>query len=184
MAQRREVIESLSVFAGKLLSVFVETIRMPDGSTSVRELVRHPGASAVVGIDGDRVVLVKQNRHSVGRDLLEIPAGKLDQKDEDPKSCAIRELFEETGYEARRIEPLISYFPSPGFCDERIHIFLATDLASAGAEPTSDEGEPISVHWMSLPDALQAVGEGSIEDSKTIIGLLIAAQRLGLTHPA
>lgn len=178
MAGPSEVVDSRSVFKGRLLEVVVDVVRLPSGELAEREIVRHPGAAAVVALQGDRVLLVRQNRHAVGRDLLELPAGKLDRKDEDPSSCARRELQEETGYRAGGLEVLGSFLTSPGFSDERVHLFLASAVEKAGPPPADDEGEPIHSEWLTLRAAREAVIAGEIEDSKTIIGLLLASSRL------
>ncbi|MGH2731408.1 MAG: NUDIX domain-containing protein, partial [Actinomycetota bacterium] len=179
MPRHHEILDSRLSFEGRLLRVFVDRIRLPGGEEAVRETVRHPGAAGVVALDEDRrLLLVSQNRHAVREDLLEIPAGKLDRPGEDPRECAHRELEEETGYRCSNLEPLISFLASPGFTDERIHHFLATDLARVGPPPDSDEGEPLGAELLGLDDALEAIWDGRIVDSKTIIGILLARLRL------
>lgn len=132
----------------------------------------------VAVLDG-QVLMVRQNRHAVGQDLLELPAGKLDQEGEDAKTCARRELQEETGYRCGTLEPLVGFLASPGFSDEKIQLFFTADASPAGPPPTSDEGEPISVEWLSLSSASEAIWAGEVVDSKSIIGLLLAAERAG-----
>ncbi len=179
MPLHHEILESRLSFEGRLLRVFVDRIRLPGGEEAVREIVRHPGAVGVVALDGERrLLLVRQNRHAVREDLLEIPAGKLDRPGEDPRECAHRELEEETGYRCSDLEPLISFLPSPGFTDERVHLFLATGLVCAGPPPGSDEGEPLSVEWLELEEAVESVWDGRIADSKTIVGILLVRLRL------
>lgn len=180
MKRSHEIVESRPVFRGKLLEVFVDKIRLPDGSVGSREIVRHPGAVAVVAVQDGKVLLVRQNRHAVGEDLLELPAGKLDLPGEDAVGCAQRELEEETGYRATALQPLGSFLPSPGFSDERIHLFLAERVIESQPPARADEGEPISSAWMDFPEALAAVRTGIIQDSKTMIGLMLAADRLGM----
>jgi ADP-ribose pyrophosphatase len=171
-----DVLESQVAFSGRVLEVVVDTVRLPDGRETTWEVVRHPGASAVVPVAADgRVLLVRQGRHTVAARLLEIPAGKLDVEGEDPRACAHRELEEETGYRCRTLHPLGSFLSSPGFSDERIHLFLATGLELVGRPAGTDEGEDIAVEWMALPDAVAAVRSGVIEDAKTALGLLLAA---------
>ena len=133
-----------------------------------REIVRHPGAGAVVPFEGDGLVLVRQFRQSIRAETLEIPAGILDKPGETPMECAIRELHEETGYRAREMRPLATIHTSLGFCDERIELFVCE------AEPDGVPEEGIAVVRMSFEDALQAVRDGRITDAKTVAGLLLA----------
>jgi ADP-ribose pyrophosphatase len=171
-----DVLESQVVFTGRVLEVVVDRVRIPDGREMTWEVVRHPGASAVVPVaDDGRVLLVRQSRHTVASRLLEIPAGKLDRKGEDPRACAQRELEEETGYRCRTLHPLGSFLSSPGFSDERIHLFLATGLEYEGRPGGTDEGDDIAVEWLPLVDAVAAVRAGTIEDAKSALGILLAA---------
>jgi ADP-ribose pyrophosphatase len=146
---------------------------LPDGRETTREIVRHPGAAAVVPLKDGAVLLVKQNRHAVGADLLEIPAGKLDVPGEDPVECARRELREETGYVAGTLESLGAFYSSPGFTDERYYLYLATELEQVDPVPDHDNGEPISAEWLRLDAAVDAVTSGRIVDAKTALGLLL-----------
>lgn len=153
------------VFHGKLIRVEVES--WPAGR---REVVRHPGACAVVALtsEGD-VLLVRQMREAVRDSLLEIPAGIFDVDGEDPAECAERELLEETGYRAASLRPLGSIYTSPGFTDERIELFMAE------AVPDGGEEDGIEVVPMPFEDALSAIHDGRIKDAKTVAGLLLAA---------
>lgn len=148
----------------------------PEGHAVARVVVRHPGAVAVVAMDGDEVVLLSQYRAPLGRQLLEIPAGKLDHSGEDLATAAARELAEEVGL-AGTVVPLITMNTTPGFCDETIAIFLATDLHSVPTAPHGAEERAAIVVRMTLVDAIAAVFSGAITDAKTIIGLLAAAER-------
>jgi ADP-ribose pyrophosphatase len=150
-------------FHGRLIRVEVES--WPAGE---REVVRHPGACAVVAItsEGD-VLLVRQIREAVRGTLLEIPAGILDVDGEDPAECAARELLEETGYRAANLRPLGSIHTSPGFTDERIELFVAEAVPDGGAE------DGIEVVRMPFEEALSAIQDGRIEDAKTVAGLLL-----------
>jgi ADP-ribose pyrophosphatase len=177
MPEKHQLISSKTVFKGGLLEVLVDEIKLPDGSTRKREIVRHPGAVGVVALSGDGVLLVRQNRHAIDDDLLEIPAGKLDAG-EDPEKCGRRELLEETGYEAAEVERLTTFLTSPGFSDEKVHLFLTTSISRRSDPPEADEGEPISIEWLPFDDAIAQIQEGKIVDSKTIIGLLLARERL------
>jgi ADP-ribose pyrophosphatase len=168
-----EVLSSRNVFDGKMIGVFVDEIRLPDGSSSKREIVRHPGAAGIVALVDDRFLLVRQNRHAVGEDLLEIPAGKLDTG-EDPEACAQRELLEETGYRCTSLRRLMTFLTSPGFSDERVHLYLTLDAARETDPPEVDDGEPISIEWLDREQVKEAILGGRLVDSKTIIGLLLA----------
>jgi ADP-ribose pyrophosphatase len=174
VSTNHEVIESRSPYQGGFFSVHVDRIRLPGGREATREWVRHPGAAAVVPLKDGAVLLVRQNRHAVGADLLEIPAGKLDVPGEDPLECARRELKEETGYVAGTYESLGVFYSSPGFTDERFSLYLATDLEQVDPEPEHDGGEPISAEWLRLDAAVDAVTTGKIVDAKTALGLVLA----------
>lgn len=173
MGRRHEVVSSTLAFKGKILEVVVDRILLPDGTGAEREFVRHPGAVGMVAVDGESILMVRQNRHAVGEDLLEIPAGKL-APGEDPEECARRELQEETGYVCGKVVPLVRYFSSPGFTDEVIHLFMSHDLRQVGPPPASDEGEPIGVEWLRAGEVEEAVRSGRVTDAKSIIGLLLA----------
>lgn len=177
MSGEIDFLESRTVFQGRLLKVVVDRVRFPDGREMQWESVHHPGAAAVVPVDSDgRVLLVRQTRHTVSKRLLEVPAGKLDRAGEDPADCARRELVEETGYQCGSLTKLSSVLASPGFSDERIHLFLATDLTLVGRPDGTDEGDDIETEWLSLADAEQAVRDGRIEDAKTALCILLAAR--------
>ena len=153
---------------GKLATVRVDRFRYDDGDEAEREIVAHPGAVAILAVDGDALILVRQPREAVGEpDLLELPAGKLDEG-EDPLATAKRELAEEIGKGAARWEHLKSFYTSPGFTDEECHIYLAEDLHDAEAEP--DENERIEIVRWPLDRLDDAIDE--CRDSKTLIGLL------------
>ena len=169
----REIYESRSVFKGQIVEVVVERIRTPDGRDIERETVRHPGAVAVVPVAEDgNILMVRQGRHAVDNLLLELPAGKLDA-DEDPWDCAKRELEEETGYRCGSLELLVSYYSTPGFSDEKVHVFLSRQITKVAEAPTLDGDEPISIEWLHQDEALAAVLDGRIVDSKTIIGITL-----------
>jgi ADP-ribose pyrophosphatase len=173
---RIDVIGSRSVFRGRVLEVVVDHVRLPDGRETTWEIVRHPGAAAIVPIGDDgRVLLVRQSRHTVDTRLLEVPAGKLDRKGEDPAECARRELQEETGYRCGTLEHLGTFLSSPGFSDEVIHLFRATGLTHTGRPDGTEEGEDIEVEWMDMEEAVAATRDGRIQDSKSALGILLAA---------
>jgi ADP-ribose pyrophosphatase len=168
-----EVLSSRKVFDGRMLEVFVDEIRLPDGSKASREIVRHPGAVGVVALVDDRFLLVRQNRHAIERDLLEIPAGKLDAGEE-PEACARRELLEETGYRCTSMRHLTTFLTTPGFSNEQVHLYLTLDAIRETDPPDTDDGEPISIEWLDRGDETTAILDGRLVDSKSIIGLLLA----------
>ena len=171
-------IASKRVYTGRIISLDVDTVRFPDGSTGELEMIRHPGASAVVPFlsdptgDDPQVLMIRQYRYATDGYLYEIPAGRLD-KGEQPRDCAIRELKEETGCTAEQIEQLISIYTTPGFTDEKIHIFMATGLVAGETKHESDEF--LDLEPMLLSRALGMVQAGEITDAKTALGLLYAA---------
>src|SRR5262245_56531661 len=144
----------------------------------IREIVRHPGgAGGLPMFDDGRVALVRQYRHPAGRELLEIPAGRIEDG-EAPEMCAAREIEQEIGFRAGRIEKLSEFYSTPGFCEERLYVYLATELERV--EQNLDHDEFVEVCFLSLAEAFAMVGRGEIEDSKTIIALLLVAQRFRL----
>jgi ADP-ribose pyrophosphatase len=164
-----------SVYRGRLVDVRVERFRHADGEVVSREVVRHRGAVGIVAHDREAVWLVRQPREAVGEEhLLEIPAGRLDVDGEAPEQAARRELAEEIGRGARRWEPILTYYSSAGFSDERVHLFCATDLREEHA--SSEENERIEVVRWPLSQLERAIDE--CRDAKTLIGLLWLARRL------
>jgi ADP-ribose pyrophosphatase len=148
---------------------------LPDGSPKARAIVVHPGAAVVLPLledDEARVLLIRNHRIAAGGPLWELPAGTL-EPGETPERCAARELVEETGHRADRLRPLLSLWSSPGFCDERLHVFVATGLRRA--EQALGEGERIEVHPLPMHTALAMVRDGRIEDAKTVAALLYYA---------
>jgi ADP-ribose pyrophosphatase len=171
-------IKSRRVYTGKVISLDVDTVRFPDGSIGELERVRHPGASAVVPFLSDpagedpQVLLIRQYRYAAEGYLYEIPAGRLNP-DENPRDCALRELKEETGCSAERVDELFTMYTTPGFTDEKIHLFMATGLTSGETKHEADEF--LELRPMPLSRALQMIQAGEIQDSKTALGLLFAA---------
>jgi ADP-ribose pyrophosphatase len=165
-------------YAGRLLQVDVDTVRLPNGTRLELEMVRHPGAAAVVpllsGTDAEdpHVLLLRQYRYAARGMVWEIPAGVL-EPGEEPIACARRELREETGAEADSIEYLTTVFTTPGFTDERIHLFLATGIRSGNATPNADE--LIEVRPQPLSQTMKMIRDGEITDAKTIVALLYVA---------
>ena len=170
-----ETISTRRVYKGRVVSLRVDRVRLPDGRVTDREIVEHGGAVGVVALDenGD-VLLVKQFRAALGEQLLEIPAGTL-RAGEDPRACAFRELAEETGYSAHQMEPLYAFYSSPGFSNERIWLFLASGLSPGAQNVESDE--MIEVVKQPLVRALEMVAAGQICDGKSILGLVAASAR-------
>jgi ADP-ribose pyrophosphatase len=157
------------IHRGRVVNLGVETVTLPNGATVELEVIRHQGAAAVVPLREDgTVLLIRQYRHAAGGYIYEIPAGKLDPG-EDPLHCAARELEEEIGYRAGRLEHLLTFFTTPGFTDEIIHVYLATDL-SPGTQ-SLEHDEILEVVPMPLPEAIARIRGGVITDGKTIIGL-------------
>ena len=171
-------VKSRRVYTGKVISLDVDTVRFPDGSVGELEMVRHPGASAVVPFLSDpagedpQVLLIRQYRYAAEGYLYEIPAGRLNPG-EDPRSCALRELKEETGCSAEGVDELFTMYTTPGFTDEKIHLFMATGLTSGETKHEADEF--LELQPMPLSRALQMIQAGEIQDSKTALGLLFAA---------
>lgn len=154
-----------------------DRVLLPGGRETDRVVVEHPGAAAVVAMDpGGRLVMVRQYRYPIGSELLEIPAGKLDPG-ETPVDCALRELAEETGLLATSILPLGTMYTTPGFCDEKIHLFWASNLNVAGTGHEPDPDEFLKVEYLPPPVAVKMAGEGKIQDAKTVCGIFMAAQR-------
>ncbi|WP_417228530.1 NUDIX domain-containing protein [Thermophilibacter sp.] len=158
-------------WTGRIFNVDRLRVELPDGRAAVRDVVRHPGAVAVVALTEDgRICLVRQYRTALGRVTVEIPAGKL-APGEDPLECAGRELLEETGMSAEKIAFLTTIASSAGFCDELIHIYMATGLEFSRSDPDADEF--INVDLVPLGELVDAVLDGRIEDAKTVVGALI-----------
>ncbi|MCZ8206343.1 NUDIX hydrolase [Gemmatimonas sp.] len=165
------------VYHGRIISVDLDEVRFPDGSVGTLEMIRHPGASAVVPLLGDsgddpEVLLIRQYRYAAEQFLYEIPAGRLDPG-ESPADCARRELQEETGYTATCVEQLFTMYTTPGFTDEKIHLFVATGLVPGEAHREADEF--MELVPTRLSHALSMIERGEIQDAKTALALLYAA---------
>ena len=157
------------IYKGKVIDLSVETFTLPNGSTTSLEIITHPGAAAVVPMkDEQTVIMIRQYRHAVGGFIYEIPAGKL-HLNEDPRNCAHREVEEEIGYKVGKLEPLLSFFTTPGFTDEIIHIFVGYDLTPGKQD--LDVDEVLEIVELPLVKTLEMIREGDIKDGKTIIGL-------------
>ncbi|MDP6867941.1 MAG: NUDIX hydrolase [Acidimicrobiales bacterium] len=164
---------------GHVITLARATFEGPAGEVMERDVVHHPGAVAVVALDGDDVVLVDQYRPVLERQMLELPAGKLDVPGEGRLAAARRELVEEAGYDAPDLEELGSFYNSVGFCDEHTTIYLATELVPAIPLAVSIEEEYLTVKRVSLDGVEELIADGTITDAKTVIGLLWTLRRLG-----
>lgn len=174
----RQLLESEKIFKGAVFDVERDSLREENGIEIIREVVRHPGgAGALPLFDDGRVALVKQYRHPARRELLEIPAGRIEYG-ETPEMCAAREMEQETGFRAGRIEKLAEFYTTPGFCEEKLHVYLATDLAPSSQ--ALDHDELVEVVYLPFAEAARMAESGGIEDSKTIIALLLAMNRVQL----
>ncbi len=169
MLRRRSVGVTQHIYKGRIVDLRLEEVTLPNQVTVTLEVIRHPGAAAVVAVDSDgSVTLIRQYRHAAGGYIWEIPAGKLDPGEE-PIRCAARELREEVGLVAGELVPLGSILTAPGFCDERIHLFLARHLTSAPQQ--LDDDEVLTVSRMPLAAAVAMIHRGEILDAKSIAGL-------------
>lgn len=158
-----------NIYKGRIVELNVETVTLPNGAMAEMEVIHHPGAAAVVPLKDDgTVILIRQYRHAIGGYIYEIPAGKL-HPGEDPRDCAARELEEEIGYRAASLAHLTSFFTTPGFTDEVIHIYLGTGLA-AGTQNLGHD-EVLELLEMPLEKTMALIQDGTIRDAKTIVGL-------------
>lgn len=170
--EAEKMISSETVFEGKIISVTVDTVELKNHATAKREVVHHHGGAGVVAInDKGEIVLVRQYRYALGKELIEIPAGKI-EKGEDPKEAAYRELEEEAACRAGYFEAFDSIIPTCGYCDEIIYLFLAKDLTET--KQNLDEDEFVDFFWIPLDEAFSMVMSGEITDSKTAVGILKA----------
>ena len=178
---------SRRIHTGRVLNLDIDSVRFPDGSVGELEMIRHPGASAVVPVlsadtaADPEILLIRQFRHAADGPIWEIPAGRIDSG-ESPEACAVRELAEETGMRAGRIVRLTTMFTTPGFTDERIHLFTAHDLQPGPHRREADEF--METHTLALSRCLEMVRSGEIPDGKTIVALLFFSQFRPLVyHP-
>jgi ADP-ribose pyrophosphatase len=170
-----EILSSQTVHQGRVIRVRVDRIRLPGGRTTALDIVDHPGSVAIVPLTGDGgIYFVRQYRLAAGRELLELPAGTL-ENGEEPKTCADRELQEETGFSARRLEKIGSFYLAPGYCTEWMHVFLARDLSPSRLP--GDEDEILHVVRQSELETRHMLARGSLEDAKTIAALALYFQR-------
>lgn len=171
-----ETISSEYPFSGRLVKVRVDEVRLPSGRVTRREVVVHRGAVAIVAIEGGKVLMEKQYRHTAGKVLWEIPAGTMEEG-EMPGECAMRELKEETGYTAKNMDEVTHFYVAVGYSTEIIRVFIATGLNKDKATPEEDES--IETVMVPMTDALDMVRRNEIEDAKSMIGILLASDWAG-----
>jgi len=178
LTQFRKLAEE-RIYDGSLISVGRGTFEAPDGSTFNRDLVHHPGAVSIVPVDDDNgVLMVRQYRAAIDADLLEIPAGKRDVEGEPPEETARRELEEEVGMRAGRLQKLAEFYNSPGFSDERSWVFLASDLEESAVSAHSPEEAAMEIERVALDEVPMLIATGRLVDAKSIIGLSLAREVL------
>jgi ADP-ribose pyrophosphatase len=172
----QKLLDSQRIFSGAVFAVERDRLLEESGVEIIREVVRHPGgAGALPLFDDGRVALVKQYRHPARRELLEIPAGRIEDG-ETPEKCASREVEQEIGFRAGRLEKLAEFYSTPGFCEEKLHVYLATALSPSSQ--ALDHDEWVEIVYLTLAEAVRMAERGEIEDSKTIIALLAAKKFL------
>jgi ADP-ribose pyrophosphatase len=169
-----KTLRSETRYSGRIFSLIVDEVEYSSGNHAVREVADHPGGAAVIPLlDNGSVILVHQYRYPVKKHLFEIPAGKLDAG-EDPQVCAARELEEETGYTAGSIKKLTSIYTTPGFCNEQLHIYVATDLKKSPRGQRLEEGElDLTIRQLPFDQVVTMIEKGEIVDGKTICGILM-----------
>ena len=173
--EQEERIGGEVLFEGRMLRVERDMVRLPNGLETSREVVRHPGAVGIIALQDQQVLLVRQYRYAIAQKTLEIPAGKLDPQ-ESPSDCAVRELREETGYRGT-MEHISTFYTTPGFSDEVMHLFLARDLVWDPLSP--DDDEFIDVERIPWDEAVQRAQQNEFKDAKTILGILLVKGRNG-----
>ncbi|MGG3470863.1 NUDIX hydrolase [Neobacillus pocheonensis] len=163
-----KTLKSEEIYSGKVISLYLQDVMLPNGKQSKREIIKHPGAVAILAITNEnKIIMVEQFRKALERTIVEIPAGKL-EKGEEPALCARRELEEETGYECESLKLLTSFYTSPGFADEIVHVYLAKGLSKKENAAALDEDEFVSLEELTLEEALHYIREQKIYDAKTI----------------
>lgn len=171
LRQKESEMKEQTVYTGRIFSV-VQKEMLFNGKPAERDVIVHPGGAAILAVHDGKVLMVRQNRAGSGKFMLEIPAGMIDAG-EKPIETAMRELNEETGLQASGLKPLCSFYPTPGYDSEKIHIFRAFDVAPARKHLAMDADEEIELKWIKVDEALHMVRSGEIDDAKTIIALLM-----------
>ncbi|AZO95626.1 NUDIX hydrolase [Halocella sp. SP3-1] len=167
---KEERLDSEDIYQGKIVNLRIDQVKLPNGRVSTREVVEHSGGVSILALtEKKEILLVEQYRTPVEETLLELPAGKL-EPGENPLNCARRELIEETGFKAARIKHLYSFYTTPGFSDELLYLYLASELEEVGTD--FDEDEIIKNHLISPGEIMDSILSGQIKDAKTIVGLL------------
>jgi ADP-ribose pyrophosphatase len=162
-----KTINTQEIYSGKVVKLQLQEVELPNGKTAKREIIKHPGAVAIIAITAEnKIVMVEQYRKALEKTIVEIPAGKL-EKGEEPATCARRELEEETGYECDQLELLISFYTSPGFADEIVHLYIAKGLTKKEDSAALDEDEFVNLEELTLGEAVQYVKDHKICDAKT-----------------
>lgn|SRR5690606_3750512 len=160
------------IYEGKVVQLQVDDVLLPNGKEAKRELIKHPGAVAIIPITKDKkIVMVEQYRKPLEKSIIEIPAGKL-EKGESPEITAVRELEEETGYTTKKLTKVTSFYTSPGFADEIMYIYVSDELEKLDFPPALDEDEFVEIHELTLAEAKQYIQEQRIHDAKTIYAIL------------
>lgn len=178
MADSFVLLESDLVYEGNIISLYVDKIKSPEGRVMEREVVKHLDAVGIVALSKNKeIIFVRQYRHAIKSDLLEIPAGLLGDS-ENPEDCAVRELKEETGFTARTVSKLAEFYTSAGFTDEKFYLFFTDEIEEG--EPDREPGEEgMQVEIIPLNESVEMVASGKIVDAKTLTAILMAAQRVG-----
>jgi len=177
MSQHETKLKSHVIFTGKVVTLNHDDVLLPDGSTAKREVVHHPGGVCIAALQGEDIYMISQYRYSYDEQLLELPAGKL-EKGEDPYVCALRELREETGLQAKSLTFLGNTYPTVGYCDEIIRLFFADEFEEEVKEQHLDEDEFLNVVKMPFEKVYNMVLDGTIKDGKTQVGILKIAALL------
>ena len=166
--ERGELLNRDVVYSGRIVELIIDDIKIK-GKETLREVVRHPGGVGILAeVEPDRIPLVRQHRYPVNMDVLEIPAGKI-EPGEEPEKTAVRELEEETGYRPLNIKRAFSYYPTPGYCDELLHIYYVNSVEKT--ETCFDEDEELEIEFYTLEQAMRLIREGELKDGKTIAAL-------------
>lgn len=168
MKYEEKTLKKNVVYQGKILDLRVDDALLPDGKACIREIVDHSGGACVLYVQDDKAVFVRQYRYAYGKTVLELPAGKID-KGEDPSLAALRELEEETGIRAKRVEYIYTLYPTPGYTNEKIYVYRAFDGEQVRAH--LDDGEFLDVEWLPLSQVKEMLRKGELRDAKTIVAL-------------